>query len=172
MRKYYFAPNEWGYIDALKSLATAAGDYSGKRALLDDVRSGAELSPEERSVFNHYYHGDLRYLERRVADGRDQMNRLWGRMSTARVAAGVEAPSKEDKERFCRQLISLQANDDFRAKLHNWLNTIISRMKNGQEVILPNPEYEDSKDWKRLELPTIHDFLLRYDQLCEKRRGR
>ncbi len=169
--RYYYEPYERGYIKTLKKLVTAGGYYSTKRALLDDVMSDAELSPDERKVYNKYYNGNKTYLEQRVKEDRDELNRLWKRLESAADAAGIAMPSSEERKKFCQSIIAQEQHCDLRAVLHGWLNTSLKRMELGQEVILPNPDYEGKKGWKRLKIPTIAEILVRYDKLCEKRRS-
>ena len=177
--RYYYVPAYAGYLRELKNLATHGGGISRELALLADIRSGVDLDPDQVELFNdpQYYGGNLAKLEESVRKKRKAMVQAWLLFLKASDAAGVERTRGRDSadyplyKRFYDLLCALEVDCDLRAKVHEWANTDLDRIKNGVGTVTPSPELVASKQWKELKMLTVPVIMARYDDLLQKRKG-
>ena len=177
-KKYYFNPAYKRYLQELKKLARAGGEISGKLALLAAVSSRMELSPEQRDVFERYFDGSARKLEKAIVEQDKRMRQAWVNFLAASDAAGIKRThgvGSEDYDlyrRFYYLLRDVEANCDLRALVHEWANAHIKRIKDGKATVFPSYELRQSKDWKELRMLSVPVIMERYDKLIERRRRR
>lgn len=173
MSKYYYNPAYPGLVKELKKLAFAAGEISGKLALEAAVSSGVNLTPEQKNVFEEYYGSDLGKLKARIEEQECKMKQAWTRFLAASDAAGIKrtrGKNSADYALYCRFYYSLRALEedcDLRAKVHEWANADLKRIKNGRAVISPAPNL--GKGWKELEMLSVPVIMARYERLLMRR---
>ena len=177
--RYYYVPAYAGYLRELKNLAKHGGGISREKALLADIKAGVDLSPEQIDLFYNqkYYGGNLAELKKAVNKKEKKMRQAWLRFLTASDAAGIVRTHGRDSadfplyKRFYELLCALEADCDLRAKVHEWANTDLARIKNGVGTVSPDPKLVESKEWKELQMLSVPAIMARYDKLLQSRKG-
>ena len=162
----------------MKKLAEHGGGISREKALLADIRSGVDLSPDQISLFYDpkYYGGSLKALQSSVNYKEYNMRQAWMRFLTASDAAGIERTHGRDSadyalyKRFYELLGALEVDCDLRTKVHDWIRDAYSHIKKGVAAVSPNPaDLDDAYKWKYLEMLSVPVIMSRYDKLLADR---
>lgn len=177
--RYFYNPAYVGYLRELKKLAEHGGGISREKALLADIKSGVDLSPDQIRLFHDpkYYGGSLRALQSSVDYKEYNMRQAWMRFLTASDAAGIERTHGRNSadyplyKRFYDLLGALEVDCDLRAKVHAWISDAQAKIEKGVAVVSPEPDDLDpTYKWKKLEMLSVPVIMARYDKLLQQRK--
>ena len=175
--KYFYDPRQEAYLKALKKLAYRGGIISGNRCLLLAIESGQPLEPgQKKKFYGPKYNGSVKALEDSIwSMERIMRKNEWVAFLWAADNLGVERThGKNSKDfplykRFFDLLCVPEKTCDFRAKVHDWANEDLKKIKNGIPTVSPSEDLVSNRQLESLPVLSVPVLIKRYEALLRKR---